>query len=160
MRLMLVAIGLAVPASFAAAQGHQADSHRIVVQPDQITWSPAPPSVPKGAKAAVLEGDPRQEGPFTMRLSLPDGYRIPPHTHPAIERLTILEGTFQIGMGKKFRESALKSLPAGSFTMMQPETPHFVRAKGTTVVQLNGVGPWKLNYIDPADDPRQQTPTP
>ena len=160
MRYVLVALSLALSAGIAAAQGTPDKNRAVVVQADEVKWSPAPPSVPKGAQVAVLEGDPTQEGPFTMRLFLPSGYRIAPHTHPAIERLTIMEGTFQIGMGKKFNASALKSLKAGSFTVMQPGTPHFVQAKGTTVVQLNGVGPWKLNYINPADDPRKQGATP
>lgn len=160
MRYMIVALSLAFSAGIAAAQGTPDKNHAVVVQADEVKWSPAPASVPKGAQVAVLEGDPTQEGPFTIRLSLPNGYRVAPHTHPAIERLTIMEGTFQIGMGKTFNASALKSLKAGSFTVMQPETPHFVQAKGNTVVQLNGVGPWKLNYINPADDPRQQSSTP
>jgi quercetin dioxygenase-like cupin family protein len=129
-----------------------------MVSPDQVTWSPAPPVLPAGAKVAVLEGDPSQDAPFTMRVSFPDGYRIPPHSHPAAERVTVIEGTFRLGMGDKFDASALHSMPAGSYVSMQPGTHHFAQAKGKTVVQINGVGPWKLTYVNPEDDPSKSKP--
>jgi quercetin dioxygenase-like cupin family protein len=93
-----------------------------------------------------------------MLLRLPDGYRIPPHYHPAIEHETVLEGTFQVGMGDKFDPAALKALPAGTFPALSPGVHHFAQAKGKTVIQLHGVGPWKLVYVNPADDPQQRTP--
>jgi quercetin dioxygenase-like cupin family protein len=93
-----------------------------------------------------------------MRISFPDGYRISPHFHPAVERVTVIQGTMRVGMGDKFEESALTPLPAGAFLSMQPGTRHFAQAKGNTVVQLNGIGPWKLTYVNPADDPRKATP--
>ena len=96
--------------------------------PDQVAWGPAPPALPAGAKAAVLEGDPKAAGPFTLRLSLPDGYRIAPHSHPAVERMTVIQGTFRVGMGDKFDESALTPLPAGTFAALQPGTRHFAQA--------------------------------
>lgn len=93
-----------------------------------------------------------------MRLSLPDGYRIPPHSHPAVERVTVIQGTFKVGMGDKVNRSAMTALPAGTFAALQPGTRHFAEAQGKTIVQLNGVGPWKLTYVNPADDPRKATP--
>jgi quercetin dioxygenase-like cupin family protein len=146
-------------AAMAMAQGSPTTGkrHAVSVLPDQVSWKDGPPSLPAGAKAAVLEGDPKEEGPFTMRLSLPDGYRIPPHSHPAAERLTIIKGTFGLGMGDKFDRSAVNSMPAGSYISMEPGTRHFVLAQGNTVVQINGMGPWKINYVNPADDPRKQT---
>lgn len=160
MRTLLVALSLSLPAGVALAQGAptQEAQHAIVVQPDQVAWSAGPPSLPAGAKAAVLEGDPTKKGPFTMRLSFPDGYRIPPHSHPAVERVTVIKGTFRVGMGDRFDASALTALPAGTFAALQPETRHFAQAKGTTIVQLNGTGPWRLTYVNPADDPRKATP--
>ena len=160
MRTILVVVSLAVSASVAAAQGapSQAAPHAVIVLPDQVTWAPAPPSFPAGAKAAVLEGDPKQAGPFTMRLSFPDGYRIAPHFHPAAERVTVIQGTMRLGMGDKFDASALTPLPAGAFVAMQPGTHHFAQAQGNTIVQINGIGPWKLTYVNPADDPRKATP--
>ncbi len=160
MRIILTALVLVLAAGNAAAQGTPTPGaeHAVLVMPDQVTWKPGPPSLPSGAKAAVLEGNPKEAGPFTMRLELPDGYRIPPHFHPAAERVTVIKGTFQLGMGDKFDPSALNSLPAGSYISMKPETRHFAQAKGNTVVQINGVGPWKLVYINPADDPSKKTP--
>lgn len=159
MRQILVAFSLALSASVAVAQG--APSHsgpRIIVLPDQVTWASGPPALPAGAKAAVLEGDPKQAGPFTMRLLFPDGYSIPPHFHPAVERVTVIQGTMRVGMGDKFDASALTPLPAGAFLAMQPGTRHFAQAQGNTIIQVNAIGPWRLTYVNPADDPRKATP--
>jgi quercetin dioxygenase-like cupin family protein len=123
-----------------------------------VSYGPAPAMLPPGAELAVLEGKPAEPGPFTMRLRLPDGYRIPPHYHPAIEHVTVLEGTFQVGMGDKFDPAALKVLTTGTFAALSPGTHHFAQAKGKTVLQVHGVGPWKLVYVNPADDPQQRTP--
>jgi quercetin dioxygenase-like cupin family protein len=159
MRHVLVVLPCMLLATAALAQGSptQGPTKAVMVSPDQVKWGPAPPVLPAGAKMAVLEGDPGQEGPFTMRASFPDGYRIPPHFHPAAERVTVIEGTFRLGMGGKFDASALHSMPAGSYVSMQPGTNHFVQAKGKTVVQINGVGPWKLTYVNPEDDPSKAT---
>jgi quercetin dioxygenase-like cupin family protein len=88
---------------------------------------------------------------------VPNGYRIPPHHHPGVEHVTVLEGTFKVGMGDKFDPSALTALPAGTFAALAPGTRHFAEAKGKTVIQLHGVGPWSLVYVNPADDPRNRT---
>ena len=122
--------------------------------PDQITWKEGPASLPAGAKFAVLEGDPAKTGFFTLRLRLPDGYRIPPHWHPKVEHVTVLSGTFNLGMGRAFDQKATQELPAGTFGFWPAGMNHFAWAKGETVVQLHGFGPWAINYINPADDPR------
>ena len=160
MRSILIALSLTLGATIAVAQGapSQGPSHAVVVLPDQVTWKPAPPSLPAGAKAAVIEGNPAEAGPFTMRLSLPNGYRVPPHFHPVVEHVTVMKGTFRLGMGDKFDASALTSLPVGAFVAMQPGTHHFAEAQGETILQLHGEGPWSLTYINPADDPRKKTP--
>jgi quercetin dioxygenase-like cupin family protein len=126
-----------------------------VYPPADIKWKDGPASIPAGAKLAVLEGDPAKEGPFVIRLKLPDGYRIPPHTHPKPERLTVISGTFNIGMGEKFDASKGTTMPAGTFGTWAPGMKHYVWTKGETVVQLHGVGPWVIEYVDPADDPRK-----
>jgi len=126
-----------------------------VFTPADIQWIDGPPSLPAGAKLAVLEGDPTQEGIFTMRLKAPDGYKISPHWHPAFEHVTVISGVFNIGMGEKFDESKMQAIPAGGFTFMAPGMRHFASVKGETVVQLHGMGPWQLTYVNPADDPRQ-----
>lgn len=159
MRCLLLA-ALTLSAGIATAQDSPAknDSHAIVALPDQVTWGPAPPALPPGAKVAVLEGNPSEAGPFTMRVLLPSGYRIPPHYHPVVEHVTVVKGTFKVGMGDKYDPSALTPLPTGAFAALQPGTRHFAEAQGETIVQLHGVGPWGLIYVNPADDPRQQTP--
>ena len=158
MRCLLAAI-LTLSAGVAAAQGSPQTSapHAIVVQPDQVTWGPAPAVLPAGAKLAVLEGNPNEAGPFTMRLLVPDGYRIPPHYHPIVEHVTVVKGTFKVGMGEKYDASALVELPAGTFAALEFGTRHFAEAKGETIVQLHGIGPWALVYVNPADDPSRRT---
>jgi quercetin dioxygenase-like cupin family protein len=123
--------------------------------PSEVTWGPAPASLPHGAHAAILEGDPAKEGPFTPRVRLPDGYRLPPHYHPAVEHVTVLQGTFVLGMGDRLTSSTEKPLAAGSFAFMPAGMRHFARAQGDTIVQLHGVGPWAITYVDPSDDPRK-----
>lgn len=127
--------------------------------PDKMEWNDGPASLPKGAKIAVLEGDPAKEGPFVFRVKVPDGYRIPPHTHPKMERVTVVAGTFNIGMGEKFDKEATKAMPAGSYGFWEPGMKHFVWTKGETIAQFHGTGPWTINYVNPADDPRNQTKT-
>ena len=140
------------------AQGHPraadpAAEHAIHV-PAEIEWVSGPPSLPPGAQLAVLEGDPAKEGFFTMRIRLPDGYAIPPHTHPKVEHVTVISGTFHFGMGTKLDRSATREMPAGTFGFWPAGMQHFAWAKGETVVQLHGIGPWSIQYLDPADDPR------
>jgi quercetin dioxygenase-like cupin family protein len=125
-------------------------------RPENLKWQDGPPSLPKGAQIAVLEGDPGKEGPFVFRVKVPDGYRIPPHTHPKTERVTVISGTFNIGMGDKFDEKALQPMSAGTYGYWEAGMKHFVLTKGQTVAQFHGVGPWSINYVNPADDPRKQ----
>jgi mannose-6-phosphate isomerase-like protein (cupin superfamily) len=135
-----------------------AGSHVIVAQPEKITWSPAPNALPSGAKLAVLEGNPFEAGPYTMRLQMPGGYRIPPHSHPGVEHVTVVKGTFKVGMGEKFDPAAMMTLPNGTFAALDPGVHHYAEAQGETVIQLHGIGPWAINYVNPKDDPRKPSP--
>jgi quercetin dioxygenase-like cupin family protein len=128
---------------------------QVLFPVEDIPWRAGPGSLPEGCQYAVLEGDPSKPGLFTMQLKLPDGYRIPPHTHPNVERVTVLKGTFNLGHGSTFQRDATKALNAGSYTAMPPGMQHFAWAKGETVVQLTSIGPWEINYINPDDDPRR-----
>jgi quercetin dioxygenase-like cupin family protein len=132
------------------------DAKHVLVTPAKVTWAAGPPSLPAGAQAAVLEGDPAKPGAFTMRVKLPDGYKIAPHYHPADEHVTVLQGTFVVGMGEKFDTAAGHEMTVGSFVMMPTGTRHFAWTKGETIIQLHGVGPWGLTYVNPADDPRKK----
>ena len=124
--------------------------------PSEIRWTAGPESLPPGAKVAILEGDPLKEGFFTMRLLLPDGYRVAPHWHPKVERLTIISGTVNLGTGDRFDATATKALPAGTYSSMPPRMTHFAWTTGETVLQLSSIGPWQVIYVDPADDPRNK----
>lgn len=113
-----------------------------------LIWSAfAIPGFPPGARRTVIHGDPTKEGDFTLRLSFPDGYRIPPHVHTAGEHITVLQGTFMFGMGERFDESALKAHPAGDFIYTPAKMPHFAIARGETIVQLHGTGPWTVKTV-------------
>jgi quercetin dioxygenase-like cupin family protein len=133
----------------AAAQEH--DAHRILPA-ESIAWSAAPASLPPGAEAAMLYGDPSQEGLFILRVRMPDGYRIAPHTHPRPEILTVLSGTFHLAMG----DEPAVALPAGSFFALEPGMVHHARTEGETVIQISTTGPWTITYVNPQDDPRSR----
>jgi len=92
-------------------------------------------------------------GDFTIRLKVPDGYKIAPHTHPHRENVTVLSGTLKVGMGDKFDASKMASFGAGSFAYLDPSMHHYAMASGETVIQIHGMSPAKINYINPADDP-------
>lgn len=125
----------------------------VVTPAAAVKWMDAPPFLPKGAKLAVLVGDPGKPEPFTVRLQMPDGYKIPPHTHPTDEHVTVLSGTFRAAMGAKWDDKALGDFAPGSYANMAASMPHYATAKGATVVQVHGVGPFVVNYVNPADDP-------
>jgi quercetin dioxygenase-like cupin family protein len=124
--------------------------------PDRLDWKDGPPSLPPGAKFVVLEGDPNAQGYFAMRLQLPNGYKVPPHWHPNVERITVISGRYHLGMGERFHEEATRALPAGSYVFREAGTKQFAWAEGETVIQLTTIGPWAINYTDPSDDPRRQ----
>ena len=151
--LTLMAAALIAAGGAAAATGMQT-SH-VMALPDSITWGGGPASLPAGAQAAVLEGDPAKPGAFTMRLKLPDGYAIAPHWHPAAEHVTVIQGTFVMGLGETADRSQGHELRAGAFAMMPAGTRHFAWTKGETILQLHGTGPWGVTYVNASDDPRK-----
>ncbi|HVT17238.1 MAG TPA: cupin domain-containing protein [Thermoanaerobaculia bacterium] len=150
--LLFVATAALLAAPAGAADVKPAD-HGIFT-PEAIHWAAAPDALPAGAKLAVLEGDPFKEGPFTMRLWMPAGYKIPPHSHPAPEHVTVVSGTFNVGLGDTFDKAKGNKLPAGTFAFLAPEMHHFAFTSKETVIQLHGLGPWQINYLNAADDPR------
>jgi hypothetical protein len=139
-----------------AAAQHKDDAGIELFPATRIKWQPGPASLPKGAMMSVLEGDPAKEAPFVFRLKLPDGYRVAPHTHPKTERVTVISGCFNIGMGDKFDAKATQEMPAGTYGYWQAGMKHFVWAKGETVLQFHGMGPWSIQYLNPDDDPRNK----
>ncbi len=155
MKRMISALALTVALAAGAPPASAADEHKVLA-PQDIKWSPGPPSLPKGAEMAVLFGDPTKDGLFAMRLKFPSGYQIPPHSHPKPEVVTVISGTFRLGMGETADQSKAQARPAGSFFAFPPGMAHYARADGETVVQISTNGPWGLTYVNPKDDPRQQ----
>jgi hypothetical protein len=154
-RLFAVGIATAVMLSSTVVLAQTPHGH-VMIQPDEIKWVDGPPALPKGVKVAVIEGNPQQEGPFTMRMLLPAGTKAAPHWHPGLEHVTVLAGTFNIGVGEKLDTASGKSLPTGGFVVMPAKTPHFAWVDVETVIQLHGIGPWGITYVNPADDPAKK----
>lgn len=151
--LTLSAVALALP-SGARSQSAQHPVHTII-EADEVEWKAGPPSFQPGSQSAVLYGDPSKEGVFVMRLKLPAGFRIAPHTHPKPEILTVVSGAFHIGMGKDADETRSQRLGPGGFFAFDPGLPHYAHVEEETVVQLSSTGPWTINYVKPSDDPRR-----
>jgi quercetin dioxygenase-like cupin family protein len=128
--------------------------------PEEIKWSPAPPFLPAGAQFAVIKGDPGQPGPFTIRLSMPAGYKIPLHKHTSYEHITVLSGTLYMSEGEEVNATANANgivLPVGSFAYGPGEKNH---AAWTTdegaIIQIQSQGPFEIHYVNPNDDPRSK----
>jgi quercetin dioxygenase-like cupin family protein len=138
-----------------AKPGSDATPVQVLITPESLRWTGAP-SLPPGAKVAVLEGDPRAAGPFTMRFQFPSDYRIPPHSHPADERATVLSGTLYLGTGDKADRSRARALPAGSYAVTRAGQPHFAFTREPTVVQVHGTGPWGVTFLDSEAAPREK----
>jgi quercetin dioxygenase-like cupin family protein len=152
----VTSLAVGVTLIVAAAQtGFATEPAHVIMTPDSVQWKAAPPTLPPGAEAAVLYGDPAKEGLFAMRLKLPKGYHIPPHTHPKPEVVTVISGTARLGMGETADQEKAELLPVGSFFALPPGMAHYAFADEDTVIQLNSFGPWKLEYVRPEDDPRR-----
>jgi hypothetical protein len=148
---MVGLVFLAGQYSTIAAQTASQERHAFT--PDTIPWGPAPPFLASGAQFAVLEGDPTaSSGDYTVRLKMPDGYRIAPHFHPLRENVTVISGTFKLGMGDVFNTNKMTAFTAGSFGFLDPSMHHFAMACGETIVQVHGSSPLQFNFINPADD--------
>jgi quercetin dioxygenase-like cupin family protein len=132
-------------------------SASMAKSPDDVKWEKAPDALPPGAQMAVLEGDPMGKDLYTLRLKLPASYKIPPHSHPTAEYLTVISGSFNVGMGDAFSEKNAQELKTGGFGMMPANQHHFAFANGETVVQIHGKGPFQITYVNPKDDPRKST---
>src|SRR5258706_15653885 len=121
--------------------------------PPEIKGGDAPPVLPKGAKMAVLSGDPGKAGPFVARLQVPASYKIPPHWHTTDEDLTVISGSFFFAEGDKMEMKGAHEIKAGGFHHLPGKTHHYAYSKGPAVVQINANGPFDIVYIDPKDDP-------
>lgn len=132
----------------AKSAGHEAK----LVAPDQLMWSPLVPGIEK----AVVTGDPSKPGMFVLRLRATDDAKIMPHWHPTDEYVTVLSGDVSVGMGKKWDDSQLKPGPVHAVAMMPAHMPHYAQFKKGAEVQVHGMGPFAINYVNPADNPNKK----
>jgi len=151
-RFASLAVGLTLATASLVAQS--ASSH-VVVPADKVQWGPAPPVLPAGAQIAVFEGNPAEKGPITLRLKFPTNYNIPAHWHSMTERVTVISGAFNIGMGDKLDRKATQLLAPGGFVSLPANMRHYAWTSAPTVVQINLEGPFDLFYVNPADNPQQ-----
>ena len=156
---LAVLLTLAFSPSRLSAEEMQSPEMRLY-PPTSIEWKPGPAAIPPGAKMAVLEGDPTKEGMFVVRFQFPAGYHIPAHTHPKTERVTVISGALYLATGESLDRNDAKKLPAGSFGYWPAGMKHAAWSDGETIIQLHGVGPWQINYVNPADDPRNAKKSP
>ncbi|WP_276131632.1 cupin domain-containing protein [Polluticoccus soli] len=153
MKLTTLLLAGTLICSFPAAN---AQHNHVIVSPDKLQWMDGPPGLPAGAKVAVLSGDPAAAGLFTVRLKFPAGYVIPAHWHPTDELVTVISGKFQMGMGDKYQKNGLSPQRPGSFMLLPAKMTHYAGADEETIVQVNAMGPFEINYVDPNDDPRKK----
>lgn len=154
LRLSFLTAAVALIAATVASSQTAMPMHHVSAK--SITWGPSP--IP-GVQLAVLAGDPSKSGEFTLRLKMPDGWKVPPHWHPGDENLTVIQGTFLIASGEKYDVAALKPMVTGDYTFMPKEMRHYALTKGETVVQVSGLGPFVINYVNPEDEPKNRKPS-
>ena len=150
--LLFLAVGL-LSGLAVGAQSWAADEH-ILIAPDAITWGPMPPGLPTGAQAAILSGDPGKNGPFVIRIKTPAGYTVPPHHHSKDEDVTIISGKAGLAMGETLAKGTGKALSAGGFVHMPADMAHFAWTEQDSIIQISGIGPFDITYVNPKDDPR------
>jgi quercetin dioxygenase-like cupin family protein len=136
--------------------GWAADAPHSVYTPEALKWGDPPPFVPKGSQIAVLYGDPAKAGLFIIQVKLPADYRIPAHSHPTDEVVTVLRGTLLFGKGDKLDPGAAKALPTGSVVVAPAKMNHYILTKERTRIQVVGMGPLTFNYVNPADNPSKK----
>ena len=141
----LVALPVGLAAQDARKSSGQSDagmSHSIIV-PDTVKWGTAPPFMPPGVQIAVMLGDPAKKGIFIIRGKMPDRYTILPHWHNAKENVTVLSGTFNVGMGGKLDKSEGQASPLREFFSTAPDVPFRL---GDRRDRGRGHGHWSVGF--------------
>jgi anti-sigma factor ChrR (cupin superfamily) len=152
--LALVGSALSFAAVFCVPPRSVAQDHAVgIATPENLKWGDAPAVLPKGAQFAVLAGDPTKAGPFTIRLKIPAGYKIPAHSHPTAEAVTVISGEMSVGMGEKLDEANAHKMPMGAFVDLPADMNHFAFSTAGAILQINSTGPFAIKYVNPADDP-------
>jgi len=155
----MIALAAALVAS-PLAWSADAPTGAVYMNASDIKWADAPPTLPKGAKIAVLSGDPGKPGIWTGRLKMPAGYKIAPHYHSTDEDLTVISGTFHLAEGDKLETKHAHAIKTGGFHHLPAKTHHYAYAKEATVVQITAMGPFDIVYLDPKDDPSKAAAAP
>ena len=145
-RALLIGLAALLAGSAAPAQ----------VNPAGLKWGPAPPSLPPGARLAVLSGDPTKQGMFTIRLRFPPGYAVPPHSHPSDELVTVINGQLSLGMGRTMNRRRAASLVQGGYVVAPANMNHYAFTRSGATVQITAHGPFEVKYVNPRDDPRRR----
>jgi len=144
---VFVAIAALAMAVSSQEKKESTEAHKIVRFGD-LKWTP----IIKGCDLAPVAGDMNTEAtPFVLRIRCADGSKIPAHWHPTDENVTVLKGTFLVGMGESFDESKLQTMNVGNFVTVPKEMRHFAMTKGETIVQVHAMGPFKVNWVNPSE---------
>ena len=147
---LVAALAVLVPMTVALADDH------VLVRPDSLKWVAGPPFLQPGAQIAIVSGDPSKEGLYVIRLKLPAGFKVAPHMHPNDENVTVISGTFDIAMGNKFDDAKGPALRAGGFAIAPKGMAHYAWFTEESIIQIHGIGPSGITYVNPADDPRKK----
>jgi quercetin dioxygenase-like cupin family protein len=151
--MLLRSVTLALVLTTSAAL---AEEMKSPVNAKDLKWGSAPDAFPKGAQLAVVSGDPFKDGLYVVRMKVPVGYKIPAHNHPTTEYVTVISGTFNIGMGDKLDQKKGIELSAGGFGEAPANMNHYAWASTESILQIHGQGPFAITYVNPADDPRKK----
>ena len=154
--LLPLAAGAAPPVAPPPTTHHAAMSSipaHVMLQATQMQWGDAPPSLEKGAQAVVLSGNPGAPGPYALRLKTPAGYKVAMHWHPTDEQVTVIQGDLTLSTDDG---NPAQHLDAGGYALMPAKMHHAASMSGGTIVQISGMGPFEINYVNPKDDPRQR----
>ena len=154
-KILLAVSACALLSANALADSKDKKPAAVFMNNADLKWGEVPPGLPQGGQLAVLFGNPGKPGPFAVRLKMPDGYKVPPHWHSQAEQLTVLSGTFVLSMGDTMDAGGAHELTAGGYHYLPAKAHHAATAKGDTVLQINGMGPFDIHYLNPADDPRK-----
>ena len=152
-RILLLGTAVAVLVAMPAA-AQQAKPAKHDQKATKLTWMKGPAFLPAGAMMAVVSGDPTKAGPFTVEFSFPNGYKVPPHSHPTAERVTVKSGEFMYGMGDTMKSSDMKAMKPGNSGEIPANMHHYAQAHGKTRVEVSSTGPFVINYVHSNDDPR------
>jgi mannose-6-phosphate isomerase-like protein (cupin superfamily) len=151
---MRLLYGAAIVCALAGAGAAQANKHDMA--PIKPAWGPVGPNLPAGAEIAALQGDAAKAELFTVRLKMPKGYVVAPHYHGTDLHVTVISGEFSAGMGDTVDLANAPVLRAGDFITVAANQHHFDAARSAAVVQIYGMGPFSLTYLNPDDDPQRK----